>query len=75
MVKGAAVRSSGSDLALPRPLHQLAELGAKGPQALLVGIADHRHQQAALGVHGHAQVDVRQLLDGACRPSLRRAFM
>ncbi len=64
MVKVPPVRSSGSERPLRGPLHQLAELGAELAQALLVGVADHRHEQAALGIHSHAHVDVAQELDG-----------
>ena len=58
----------GKRLARSRPLDQRPELGANGAQALLVGVADDRHQQSPLRIDRHAQVDKGQALDPPAHP-------
>ncbi len=62
--EGPAAQIVGQRLARPRPIHQGAEFGAKGTQPHLVSPADNGNQQPALGVDGHAKVDVGQSFDG-----------
>ena len=50
--------SSSESLPVARLLGELAELRGELEDALLVDVADDRHQQAAIGVDGDADVDV-----------------
>src|SRR6478609_6301309 len=54
MVKLAPARSAGASL----PSLARAETAAQLADALAVHVADHRHDQALGGVHGHAEVVV-----------------
>ena len=50
--------SSSVSFFVARLLRQLLDLDGDLRDVLLVGVADHRHEQAAIGVHGDADVDV-----------------
>ena len=50
--------SSTRQLAVARLLGQLLQLDGDLRDVLLVGVADHRHEQPAIGVHRHADVHV-----------------
>ena len=58
MREAAALHLVERELAGARLLGELAELGGELEHALLVDVADDRHQQAAIGVDGDADVEV-----------------
>jgi hypothetical protein len=48
---------SSSDSLPARALSDAAQLGGQLDDALAVDVTNHRHQQATLGVGGHANVN------------------
>ena len=58
MLKQPPCISSSEIFARARFLRQLRELGGDLHHVLLVGVPDDRHEQAAVGVDGDADVDV-----------------
>ena len=58
IVKRAALHLVGLELAVARELGELAHLLRDVDDALLVGVADHRHDEAVRRVGGEADVVV-----------------
>ena len=48
--------SSGRDLVVAGALGEVGDLAGEAAEVEVAGVVDHRHQQAALGVDGDAEV-------------------